>query len=442
MSTRAGWILLIISCLIVVAYALHRDLLYERAYTGDLRNRIVGSRMIEDGRSPYFYKWQKGDPIRYYDPTNFDTLKASIMTSTPFLHRVFYPIADLPQARISKIWLAAEYILFICMTVFAFSLARTNEGKMAVVLFFILFLLSNAWKKQMANGQTYIWVPSFAMLFFFFFRKNKHVVWTVAAGIAAVCLLLTKPNTLVFFIPFLFQFRQYSRARIVAFFIPLLVMGGWILLNSAERGLWQDYGRVVSAYTDISQGHAALQHNDPDPQYPNWEGIDMKTAAVAEAQYNQTAKVYSENGNFFVLWLITTHHRLPVPVLGIMALAIVSLLILLFYRQAHGGRTDVTRTAIFGFCLYMVTDLFSPVYRHQYYTVQWIFPLLLAASLYTFRSRARWAYNLLLAGLLLSVVHLGFIKMENTIGEYLFMASLLVISFIPGPGSRQESTPV
>lgn len=57
------WICLTIGATLVLWYALTRDIRYSREYMGDLRNRVVGARIIEDGGSPYFYKWKPGELI-------------------------------------------------------------------------------------------------------------------------------------------------------------------------------------------------------------------------------------------------------------------------------------------------------------------------------------------------------------------------------------------
>jgi hypothetical protein len=96
------------------------------------------------------------------------------------------------------------------------------------------------------------------------------------------------------------------------------------------------------------------------------------------------------------------------------------------------------KAAIFGFCLFMIADLFSPIYRHQYYTVQWILPLMLAASVFSLW-RKGW-YALLLTALLLNCIHLPFIKMGNTIGEYLFLFVLLALVLTYGwPGAHRAA---
>jgi hypothetical protein len=114
MGKRAStlkWTILVMAGLFVFSYALKRDLLYERSYTGDLRNRVVGARIIKDNGSPYFYKWKKGEGFRYYDPGNFDAAHPSAITTSPFFEQLLSPVADLPQSQIELFWLIFEYIV-------------------------------------------------------------------------------------------------------------------------------------------------------------------------------------------------------------------------------------------------------------------------------------------------------------------------------------------
>src|SRR5438445_9849442 len=106
MSRKIVWFIFLTICAAVLAYALYRDIRVEQRYYGsDLRNRVVGARLIKDGRSPYFYKWRIADGVRYYDPDNFDPDNCehdsiSVITATPFFHHLLSPIADQPQSRL------------------------------------------------------------------------------------------------------------------------------------------------------------------------------------------------------------------------------------------------------------------------------------------------------------------------------------------------------
>jgi len=72
--------------------------------------------------------------------------------------------------------------------------------------------------------------------------------------------------------------------------------------------------------------------------------------------------------------------------------------------------------------------LFNPIYRHQYNTVQWL-PLLLLTVVFMEKIPKR--FMLLLAlGLLLNIINAGFVPLRHTIGEYIWLISLLLIAFM------------
>jgi len=439
MQGRLAWILIISLGLPLFLFALLRDIHYTKEYPGDLRNRIVGARIIEDGHSPYFYKWKEGDGLRYYDPDNFDTLRPAVMTSTPFMHRLLLPIADKSQAQIAQYWLVFEYLLLACMTVFAFYCACTGGQRIAVVVATLLFLLTNAWKCQVSHGQYYLLIAAFGMLFYASIRHQKSVGWALTGGTAAACMILIRPYAILFLIPLALSARGFSRRWLIAGLIPGVLLAGWILISNQESGLWKDYAHMLQEQLKVHQDlpHEVV-HNTPDPHYRYWEGLDM--SAVSDQMKHTWSPVYSENGNVFVLYRLLLHRKLSVTALGLLCVtAILGLTALWYFLQRSSSEKDITRMAIFGFCLYMIADLFSPIYRHQYYTVQWIFPLLLAAAIWS-PQRKRW-YGALLAGLLLSIIHLSFVKMGNTIGEYLILLALLAISLLPGTPANQDLQP-
>jgi len=439
MQGRLAWMSIIGLGLPLFVFALLRDIHYTREYPGDLRNRIVGARIIGDGHSPYFYKWKEGDGLRYYDPDNFDTLKPSVMTSTPFMHRLLLPIANRPQAQIAEYWLVLEYLLLAGMAVFAFYCARPGGQRRTVVAVALLFLYTNAWKCQVSHGQYYLLIAAFGMLFYASLQRQKSVGWALLGGLAAACMVLIRPYAILFFIPLALSATRFSRRWIIAGLIPGVLLVGWILTSTSELGLWKDYSRMLQEQLKVHQDLPhEVQHNAPDPHYRYWEGLDM--SAVNDHMKHTWSNVYSENGNIFVLYRLLLHRKLSVTALGLLCMTVLAGLTALWYftRRSTGDR-DLTQMAIFGFCLYMIADLFSPIYRHQYYTVQWIFPLLLAAVIWS-PQRNRW-YGILLIGLLLSILHMPFVKMGNTIGEYLILTALLAISLLPGTSGKQDLQP-
>ena len=68
----------------LLALSIYKDVGYSVSMPGDLRNRLVGARMMKDGLSPYFYIWKEGGPIRYYDTYTSPNSNVSAATATPF----------------------------------------------------------------------------------------------------------------------------------------------------------------------------------------------------------------------------------------------------------------------------------------------------------------------------------------------------------------------
>jgi hypothetical protein len=425
---RVAWICVSLGAIVVLWYALTRDIRYSGEYMGDLRNRVVGARLIKDGHSPYFYKYTPGDPVRYYDPQAFDIYFVSICTSTPFLHRLLIPLADWPFATIMRIWLVVLYLLYVAMVAYAFAIARAPSARVAVLAIALLFLLTNAWELHTKYGQTYLLIPALAMLTFALRR------WPVLAGLAAAALVMVRPNAILFVLPFLLV-RNFKWS----FIVPGVIALAWVVLSPRERGLWRDYSTMISEQVKIHQDLGPKRR--PvwiDPGYLQWEGLDMDTARARIAR--DPVRIYSENGNLFVLYGKIVGQRMPLGLLLVLGLLSVGLLMvaLVLVRRRYGD-LEPAQLAIIGFCLYMISDLFSPIYRHAYYGVQWIMPLLLAAYLYRGRLN-RW-YLGLLAALLLNIVHLPFLKMGNTLGEYAFLVCLLAIGLGFGDAESRKSAP-
>jgi hypothetical protein len=438
------WLLIFFAGLFVLAWSIRRDLRYSAAYPGDLRNRVVGARLIEDGRLPYFYKWKKGDGLRYYDPHNFDTLMVSNITLSPFYHQLLIPIADQPQARIINYWLIGEYLLLALMAVVFFRWAGTTGQKQAVIGVALLFLLTNAWKNHIAEGQSYLLIPALATGFYACLRQPRQWAWGLVAGALAGAMLLIRPNAIFFFLPFVLLLRRYPRSWWLAGCVPLILLAGWTLGSHRQRELWLDYRHMAAETIKLHQhDHPTLAVNDADPRYAFWEGIDKP--AADRLSDTGIERVRTENGNVFEFVYLVFHRFLPAAVWTAAALLLIAAACGFFY-VFHRPMSSVSlaQMAIFGFCLYMITDLFSPIYRYTYNEVQWLFPIFLAAA--TAQRRYRVVYAIIGAGLLLGIVHLSFVKMENTIGEYAILASLLGLSLLPErvwpPNPTPTSPPV
>ncbi len=424
--------------IVSICWSVYRDIQIEKLYPSDLRNRIVGARLQKDGKMPYFYKWKPADGLRYYNPQNFDTLKVSTSTASPYFHQLLYPVADMQQRTISRLWVFLQYVLLFIMTGMALTFTTSITQKIAVLAMPVSFLFTEAWINLIAPGQLYLFIPFLALACYFFLRRSANIAAALLAGFCAVSLVLIRPNTGLAFLPFIFIAGRYSLRYKIAFFVPVILLLGYIAGNEHQRALWAEYGESLSEQVKLHQDLGpATQQNEKDPKFASWEG--WNTAEI-EAETAKSSYVnYSENGNFFVLVRDLFGIHLSIAFLSVASFSLIFIMLLLFYFFCRKSGFHIYNLAILGFCLYMTSDLFSPVYRHQYYTVQWFFPLLLAASGYVKNKNYKWIYVAIVAGIILNIINSPYIKMEHTIGEYIIFAALLLLAFVYN--SRQQLNP-
>jgi hypothetical protein len=307
-----------------------------------------------------------------------------------------------------------------------FSFAKNTWQKLAVILATILFLYTRAWTAIIAAGQVYLLIPFFALLFYYCIRRKEEISFAAFAGINAAMLLLIRPTTIFFLLPFLFIIQQYSRKYILLFLASLIFIFILAFGSNQNRIYWIDYRTALKEQLKSHQSlGATIQKNEPDPGYITWEGWDMKEVAKEYSafpyDYNQ------EHGNVFVILNHALHTKIPVWLLTVALIILMLVITFFFYKQNSITGFNVYQVSIFAFCLYMATDFFSPIHRFLYNGAQWLFPLLLVASGYS--KKYSWIYAGIIAGLLLNSVSLSFIPMENTLGEYLVFLFLLIFVF-------------
>ena len=416
-----------------LCWCIYRDIQIEKQYPGDLRNRIVGSRMEMDGLSPYFTHWKATNGLRYYDWDNSGTtLKISNVTATPFFHQLLYPIANLPQRTISRIWLALEYFAWLGITVLALQYAQERKQKWTVIFVSLLFLYTYAWLTHIGMGQMYIFIPLMAMLFYFFITRNATLLNAVLAGACAASLVLIRPNALLFLLPFLLLVNRYAFKYKMTLISAAVVVLLFAFGTGRSRFYWSEYLEAVNEHTRLHQDMGpSLQHSSPMPPLSRYEGWEMRQ--IENDQHFAFYKPMEEHGNVFVLLNTALHVKTPVWVLTVMSLGFMFLICIVFLKKYwKTPQLNACTVALLGFYLYMASDIFSPVHRFSYNTIQWLFPLLLTAGTCSSSFKRIYIAGILI-GLVLNSLPVYLFPMRHTVGEYMIYASLLGLLFTLKP---------
>ncbi|HEY4966716.1 MAG TPA: glycosyltransferase 87 family protein, partial [Puia sp.] len=234
-------VLNIVVLLIILSHSIIRDVYLEKQYTGDLRNRIVGARLQKDGRLPYFYYWQAKDGIRYFDPinTNKSSETVSPITASPFFHQLLYPICDLDQKSLSKIWFAFQYILLVAMIWIACRMTSDGRTRWLMVNTAVLFTMTEAWKSIIVNGQIYLFY-AFLMLCVISRLLNNKKGWKIIGGLILAVWILNRPIGLIVMVPILLLYKQ-QRVFIFSTIAGLMGYGLFVLSSPFEKSLWLNY---------------------------------------------------------------------------------------------------------------------------------------------------------------------------------------------------------
>jgi hypothetical protein len=411
----------------IIAHSAYRDIQLEKQYPGDLRNRVVGARLEKDGRLPYFYFWTPRDGSRYLDPQNRNNSHAFVsnITASPFFHELLYPICDLPQRTLSGIWMWLQYLLLAGMIWMTCGLTTDPTKKILIINAGILFTVTEAWKSLISAGQLYLFVGFLmsCIIAGLLHNKRKGILF---ASICAAALVLIRPIALVIFLPFIFQYKK-NLLFLSAAFGGLALYGLFVFFVPFENALWKEYSRAIEMHVSYHQLQIPAAEVPPGPKVSQEEGFDF--AQVEKNIAEHPIKVYSESGNVFVFYEQITHKKMPLAVMNILcALSVFSLTGIFFYIFRK-NKPPLLQVLILGFTLYMLVELFSPIHRRQYNTVEW-FPIVLAGFLLIHEWK-KPAFLLLTLGILLNILNTPWILMRHSLGEICWLAGLLLIAFTP-----------
>lgn len=397
---------------------------------GDMRNRIVGSRIMKDGGSPYFSIWKEGDTVRYYDTYVAPNAVMSPATSTPFFHYVNGLIADLPQYQFNSIWLLLEYVaLAACLLLAMLTTPAPRSRKIFYLLagITIFFTYTVGWRIHVHTGQNYIFVPLLAMACYYAVMQKMNWLHLLLFGVAACSLVLVRPIAVLFLLPHLFYLKSYYKWFCSAA-ILMLVYVGFVFSNPVQKTNWSDYFKSVQ--TGIALHQQLLPPVKAVPYNPapirSFEGINFDTEG--NEKLGGKINAGAENSNFFILYNELTGRKLSVAAMTITGLlTCIVMLVPLWLAVKKKLAFSAIQLFVVGFLIYNAYEFFTPVTRLSYHWVQFLFPLLLMAIM--MRRLYIIPVTFLITGFCLNIAVLPSVKMEHSIGEFLIVSAMLYVVY-------------
>jgi hypothetical protein len=402
-------VLLLIIWLVVAVPGILND--KKKFGTPDLRNRIVGSRIIKhkESTSPYFYKWKQNDGETFLDPYDAPGLPMNRNTITPFTLQLLQPISDTVYKDITIIWYTAEIISLLIISVLMMSLAINRYTKLIILFISLAGIgLSQGWILHNLSGQVYIFIPLLlsCLLYIGKLSPNKSDFF---AAILLSTLALFRPNTLIFILPFV-VLRKW---KTVLFSFVLIALYFGLLIITDKIWLWQDYVRAVNLW--------ALDNGTYGDFKSYLQLSNVKELEGSSAISQPRLLVYLEDSSIRSLVKRFLHLSLAGTQLGFLMFSVIGSFMLILFKRVK--QYSIYKLFLATFLFYFISELCIPAIRNSYNSVQWVFPL---AILYLGKKSFLSINILVLIGFIFATGLLKFLPYDLFISELLFAIAAFI----------------
>ncbi len=207
----------------------------------DLRNRVVGARVMLAGHDPYTFLWQHGMPEQWLDPVH--EAKVHRLTVPPPTLCLYAAIAPLPYATQKLISWTCEWLALLASVALLVRAIPLHRQRVFFLLGAVLFLVvSDVWRLHVERGQVYVLHLLALSLAVHFCRKRQ--LDSVAGGLALGILALLRPNMLLFAPAFLVLRRWRTATSLIGTF----AVGVLVTLPFMPASTWPSYLAMGEQY--------------------------------------------------------------------------------------------------------------------------------------------------------------------------------------------------
>ncbi len=417
MKNRKSILLLAVAIIATISILLTAHYVKDSSYT-DLRTRVTGTRLIDNQKSPYFYKFQIGDPTSILNATerqseivNGNTVTPTVLLFTNLLHK-------LPLHNIRDIWYIISYLFFFGIIFFLVlnTLKKYEFSNYFLLLCASLFCLIGGWRLHCTAGQMYIIYAALGVATFYFYQKGNFLVAAILAGILTACRL---PAFLVFLPLFIFK----KNTKLLTYF-GLTVISIFILTFFVyDINIWKEYFSAMQYYSLENAGQIPQIRSNINFVIPDYsEGIpNFSTAKInSYAAFN--------NPDIFSIQKILVKLHLPSTPSILYSLFFVFITTLFFIINKFNRKfySNQKLLLLFSSILMIIADYFLPALRFNYNFMQFL--IVISVIMFFNLTMPKFAKCLMAIGILINIVKLNFIPDCYSVGEvFCLCAAILTI---------------
>ncbi len=395
----------------------------------DLRNRIVGARLLVKGMDPYRFKWKNGQDERLLDA--YDNPKSIVnrVTVPPNLLLVYAPFVNLPYFYLRFGWLFCQWgALITSLLVFVKSELDPARKKVLWIVGLLFISGSWFWRLHVERGQTYILYVFLLSLAYWFLSKPITKSNILGSNIKIMGVTLIGLATSLRFPMIVIILAMILLKKIKLFVATLLSFCGFILASVTFSG-WQVWGNYFSAMFVFGK----VNINLVEPAQSPIEVVIPKTIEGMTNLQSSASFAVSDSsiqGIFYRLFDLSLQTNTLIIILCF-ALLVYSLLIFTALKQAtpKSQMPIVDRVFLIGTLMITICDLFIPIERYNYNDIQLLIPLILIFKNISFlKYGALVTTTLLSTSLLMANGMLGWFPNQMLIQQYITIALMIIIS--------------
>lgn len=424
----------LITALLGVIYDLNSTL---KLGGNDLRNRVVGARLMIQDADPYYFRWQQGDPETLLDPLDKPQLPVSRVTIPPTGLALYIPFANLPYIYQRFIWF---FLQWGALLLSLFLLLKRNRNSWNskdssshtdslinrfLLAYGLFFIGSSAfWRLHLQVGQIYVFYALLTASSYWISSKQfrfKDEISGLLIGLAAAI----RFPVLVMILPMLI-FRKFR--LLIATLIGFVFCIGTTLIIFGQQ-VWVSYFSAMKTISQLSHGLIKVPNTVQKSAISQIvEGMFFGIPASKSNQLpaeNLSITLFLDN-------LFDIHISTGYLIAGLMLfLLFYSLLLQRSYKQTEQRFRPAVIDAVFisGGLMLIVADLLLPAPRYTYNDIQLLVPLILLLKNIDFYDiQTIYHFLILCLGLLMANGLFVWLPYESLLGQLLIIPALLLMS--------------
>lgn len=325
----------------------------------DLRNRVVGSRLIKAGYDPYFFKWNDSFSDFFLDSRDHPNIPVSRVTVPPTVLQLHSFFSDLPYKIQRYAWTFIQWILLI-LSIYFFTKSEKNLIKTKLIWITSLFFMAGSYvfRLHVERGQIYIlFVFLFSTAYYIYQDKNKFS--SILSGIIIGYTTALRPPMCFIGVPFLIYKKwRFIVGQIIGFIIGILT--SFIFVNFK---IWKSYFTAMDIHEKVHLG--ILKMSTEGYPYINIE--DTRDLWMGAQLPISDSSIQGMFYNFFNI-------RIPSNslIIGLIICLIVFIVILLRLKIKSANMEVLF---FYGSLMVLISEFFIPAARFSYNNVIWLIPL-------------------------------------------------------------------